>query len=252
MVAGFFILQFQQREVEVHLESGTRLHLDLAYVKLNETEDNLIKAREELRITQEKLNETEDNLFKAREELRNTQEKFEETKLKHEEKINSIENKLLHHLEEHTWKISGFNEKMRQAETDKEIKIDSAPFFTGAFGRYGYKFKIRLTLEGGFGSIICLSVYFVIMKGEYDSILPWPFRRKVKYTLVDQQEDLNDRKNIVMSITPDPTKDEEWNKRPVTDENNGRKFGFSLFDSTLRERRFMVDDTIFLQVIVLS
>ena len=170
MVAGFFILQFQRREVEVHLESGTRLHLDLACVKLNETEDNLIKAREE---------------------LRNTQEKFEETKLKHEEKINSIENKLLHHLEEHTWKISGFNEKMRQAETDKEIKIDSAPFYTGAFGRYRYRFKIRLTLEGGFGSIICLSVYFVIMKGEYDSILPWPFRRKVKYTLVDQQEYLN-------------------------------------------------------------
>ena len=246
----FSILQFQRREVEVHLESGTRLHLDLACVKLNKTEDNLIKAREELRNTQEKLNETEDNLIKAREELRNTQEKFEETKRKHEEKIDSVENKLLHYLGEHTWKISGFNEKMRQAKPGKEIKIDSAPFYTDAFGRYGYKFKLLLTLDYKLGTIVCLKVYFVIMKGEYDSILPWPFRRKIIFTLVDQQEDLNDRENIVALLTSDPTKDEEWNKRPVTDENVGKRLICYLSQIEVLEGRFIVDDTIFVQVTV--
>ena len=229
IIVVFFILQFQRRESEVHLESGPRLHLDLACVKLNETEDNVIKAREE---------------------LRNTQEKFEETKRKHEEKINSLENKLLHYLEEHTWKISGINEKIRQSKTSKEIKIDSAPFYTGAFGRYGYKFKIRLSLKCDIASITWLLVYFVIMKGEYDSILPWPFRRKVIFTLVDQHDDLNDRVNIVRSITPDPTNDGEWNKRPVTDENIGKEFDYALYDFTLRPKCFIVDDTIFAQVTV--
>ena len=189
-----------------------------------------------------KLNETEDQLIKTREELRNTQEKFEK-------KINYLENKLLHYQEEHTWKISGISGKLRQANTGKEqSKIDSAPFYTGGFGKYGCKFKIRLTLRyARFSEYI--SVYFVIMKGEYDSILPWPFRRKVIFTLVDQQEDLNDRENIVRSIALDPTKDEDWNKRPVTDENTAKGFGFLLpFPHLVRQRRFVVDGSIFIQV----
>ena len=186
IILDFFILQFPRREVEVHLESSTRLHLDLACVKLNETEAQLIKAREES------------------EELRNTLEKFEETKRKHEEKINSLENKLyLHCLEEHTWKISGFNEKLRLVDTGAKTQIDSDPFYTGECGRHGYKFKIRLTLQYQLRSgLEHLSIQFIIMKGEYDSILPWPFRRKVIFTLVDQQRNLNDRKNIVKSIIP--------------------------------------------------
>ena len=189
-----------------------------------------------------KLNETEGNLIKAREELRNTQKKFEK-------KINNLENILFFCQEEHTWKISGFSKKLKQAKTSKELKIDSAPFYTGALGRQGYKFKIRLNVETYvFGTF--LAVCFVILKGEYDSILPWPFRGKVIFTLVDQQEDLNDRENIVKSITPDPTNDGEWNKRPVTDENIGKEFGYSLHEFTLARRHFIVDDTIFVQVTV--
>ena len=207
----------------------------MACVKLYETEDNLIKAKEELRNTQEKL--------------RNTHKKFEETKRKHEEKISSLENKLLHYLEEHTWKIRGLNEKLKQAITSKEKQIDSAPFYTGVYGRCGYKFKIRLTVQLEWLPKF-ISVDFVIMKGEHDSILPWPFRRKVVVTLVDQQEDLNDRENIVRSIIPDPTKAEKWNKRPVTDENTGKCFERPVSNYYLRRRRFIVDDTIFLQITV--
>ena len=109
-----------------------------------------------------KLNETEDNLIKAREELR-----------KHEEKINSLENKLLHY---HTWKIGGFNAKVTLAERyqGRSTTVDSAPFYTDAFGRYGYKFKMRLyvgkpTYLSIYGAwTVFVAVSFVIMKGEYD------------------------------------------------------------------------------------
>ena len=183
-----------------------------------------------------KLKETE-------EELRNSQEKFEE-------KINNLENKLLYCLEEHTWKISGFSKKLEQAKTSKELKIESAPFYTGACGRQGYKFKIRLNVKDSVSFGTALSVYFVIMKGEYDSILPWPFRRTVSLRLVDQQKDLNDRENIVRSITPAPTNDGEWNMRPVTDENTGKGFARTVFLSKLRKGRYIVDDTIFVQITV--
>ena len=182
-------------------------------------------------------------LNKTEEELRNTQEKLEE-------KINNLETKyLMQCLEEQTWKISGYSKMLRQVELGKEHRIDSVPFYTRAYGRYGYKFKLRLSLSYIFFTKI-LSVYFVIMKGEYDSILPWPFHRKVTFTLVDQQGDLNERKNIVKSITPDPTNDEKWNKRPVTDENTEKSFERPVFEFELTDRRFIVDDTIFLQITV--
>ena len=235
----FFILQFQRREVEVHLESGTRLHLDLACVKLNETESKLIEAREE---------------------FRNTQEKFEETKRKHEEKISNLENILLYYQKEHTWKISGIMQKLTQIKAGEKVKMDSVPFYTGAFSRCGYKFKISSTLErpSDFQQT-SLSVYFVIMKGEYDSILPWPFCRKVNFTLSSEVGHFHEGKyiigsiNIVESITPDPTKDEDWNKRPVTDENTGKCFGCFVIPRMVYQRRRLSNDPLFFQLrVVLS
>ena len=46
-----------------------------------------------------------------------------------------------------------------------------------------------------------LSVYIAIMKGEYDAILDWPFKKKVRVTLIDQQEDLVERENVVLRVS---------------------------------------------------
>ena len=45
-------------------------------------------------------------------------------------------------------------------------------------------------------------VTIVLMKGEYDAILPWPFKNKLKITLIDQQEDLVERENITIALIP--------------------------------------------------
>lgn len=46
--------------------------------------------------------------------------------------------------------------------------------------KYGYKLCLRLYLNGdGTGKKTHLSLFIVIMKGEYDALLPWPFRNKV-------------------------------------------------------------------------
>ena len=156
-----------------------RLHLDLSCVKLNKTED-------QLRNTQEKL------------------EKFEKITRKLEEKVIGLENR-------HTWKVTGINSLL---STLKPETAESAPFYTR---KYGYKFEIRLysrRLVDGFWKRRFLSMYFILMKGEYDTILPWPFNEKVTFTLIDQQEDQNERENIVGFIPPNPY-NSSWNQRPV-------------------------------------
>jgi len=68
----------QQRNIESHLQSATRLHLDLACAKLNNTQ-------EELRDTKRKLEE----------KFNVCQNEFKETTRKLEEKIDTLENRLM-------------------------------------------------------------------------------------------------------------------------------------------------------------
>ena len=89
-------------------------------------------------------------------------------------------------------------------------------------------------------------MYFILMKGEYDAILPWPFNKKVTFTLIDQQQNQNDRKNIVWFIPANPD-NSLWKQKPVSDENQENWLG-SVSLGKLKERRFIVDDTIFIQV----
>ena len=129
-----FIPQIQRREVESHLQAAMRLHLDLACVKLSDT-----------------------------------QKKFEETTKKLVERVNALE-KDMHskeRCESFTWRIDGFSEVLRKAKSGKETSIDSSPFY-----RYGYKCKINIRPNGlDSGENTHLSVYLIIMKGEYDATL---------------------------------------------------------------------------------
>ena len=46
----------------------------------------------------------------------------------------------------------------------------------------GYKMCARIYLNGdGMGKGTHVSLFFVIMRGQYDALLKWPFRQKVNY-----------------------------------------------------------------------
>jgi len=246
------------------------LHLQLAFVKLDEMEVQLHIAQVELSATkettrkleekfeettrnsEEKLEETSRKLEKKFEETsRKLQEKLDETARRLEEKFEestrklmkefiALENRLTHCQEEPTWKISGFSELLRQAQSGEKTTIDSAPFYTGI---YGYKFQMRLYPNGsGTGKNTHLSVFFILMEGDCDPILPWPFYKKVTLMLIDQREDLDDRQNIVNSLTP-AANHKEWNSRPMGGPNTSRGFVKFVSHTKLRERRFIEDDT---------
>ena len=74
-------------------------------------------------------------------------------------------------------------------------KIESDPFYTGL---YGYKLKVfaRPYFLEYPPNDLQLLIGIVLMEGEYDDILPWPFSRKITLTIIDQNEDLKKGKTI--------------------------------------------------------
>ena len=209
-VVIIFYLQFQRKEKTSHLQSCMQVHLDLACVKLTDTE-------KELRTTREKC-------------------------MKLEQRMSALENRPGPYYNVYTWKIGGFEEILRQAKTGGQVRIESDPFYTG---ECGYKFKMLLYPNGTrAGEITHLSLFLANVQGEYDAILQWPFPKKVKLILIDQQENLNDRQSVSYPITG---AEEIWKSRPVKrKEANWECLRFVSHDE-LQRRAYIVDDSIFIQ-----
>ena len=96
------------------------------------------------------------------------------------------------------WKVDNITKRLNQAILGKVTTLHSAPQFTK---RYGYKFCGRLYLNGdGVGRGTHISMFFVVMKSDYDNLLTWPFYKKVKMRLLNQ---IDPEEDIVESFIPD-------------------------------------------------
>lgn len=110
------------------------------------------------------------------------------------------------------WKITDYKRRKQEALQGKTMSLYSQPFYTS---RFGYKMCARLYLNGdGMGKGTHLSLFFVVMRGEYDQLLMWPFKQKVTFFLVDQ---LANAKHVMDSFRPDPASTSF--KRPTSDMN---------------------------------
>ena len=146
------------------------------------------------------------------------------------------------------WKVKDFSEILRRAKAGGRQAIASPPFYTDRTESYGYKLRVQINPNGdGPGKNTHVSVFISVMKGEYDAILPWPFKKKVKFTLIDQQEDPVQRENVTRQFIP--VNCPESFARP-TKEENSKVYGYHQFIShaVLHSRRYLVDDTLYLQV----
>ena len=109
------------------------------------------------------------------------------------------------------WRIPELRRRRRDAIEGRITSIYSPPFYSG---HNGYKMCIRAYLSGGgVGYSTHLSVFFVLMRGEYDELLKWPFENKVSSILVDQ----NLRQLIVQTFKPTP--DSNSFQKPKSDMN---------------------------------
>ena len=81
------------------------------------------------------------------------------------------------------WKIDKLDFRMAQAKLGKVTALHSAPCYTK---QYEYKYCVRLYLQGdGEGRGTHISIFFVVMKSEFDELLRWPMRKQVIIQLVN-------------------------------------------------------------------
>ena len=138
------------------------------------------------------------------------------------------------------WKIPQFAQRMADAQSGKYTSIFSLPFYTS---RYGYKLCLRLYILGdGMGKGTHMSLFFVVMRGEFDNILQWPFTHKVTFRLLNQ----GSGQDVVDSFLPDPMSSSF--KKPKTDMNVASGCPRFVSISDVKSGGFIADDTIFIKV----
>ncbi|EOA97046.1 TNF receptor-associated factor 2, partial [Anas platyrhynchos] len=142
------------------------------------------------------------------------------------------------------WKITDVGRKLQDSVTGRTVSLYSPAFYTA---KYGYKVCLRIYLNGdGTGKGTHVSLFFVVMKGDYDALLPWPFRHKVTFMLLDQ----NNREHIIDAFRPDLTSASF--QRPVNDMNvaSGCPMFLPLTKLQSPKYAYVKEDTLFLKCII--
>ena len=152
-----------------------------------------------------------------------------------QQEFSSYDGKLL-------WKITEFARKRNEAVSGQQVSFFSPCFYTS---RYGYKMCARIYLNGdGVGRGTHISVFFVVLRGQYDAILRWPFRQKVTFMLFDQ----DNVQHVIKAFRPDPNSPSFQRPRRETNIASGCPMFCSLTE--LNNHAYVRDDTMFLKIIV--
>ena len=185
----------------------------------------------------------------------------QESTRRHDRRIESIEHTLalrnvtLADLEEYVkqqefssydgqllWRIPDYARKRNDAVTGQQVSFYSPCFFTS---RYGYKMCARIYLNGdGMGKGTHISIFFVVMRGKYDALLRWPFRQKVTFMLLDQ----DNVEHVIDAFRPDPNSSSFQRPRRETNIASGCPMFCSLAE--LNNHAYVRDDAMFLKIIV--
>ncbi|XP_039183049.1 TNF receptor-associated factor 1 [Crotalus tigris] len=141
------------------------------------------------------------------------------------------------------WKITDVHQKCYEAICGKFDGFQSPAFYTS---RYGYKLCMRIYLNGeGRGRGTHVSLFIVLLKGDYDALLPWPFTHKITFMLLSQ--DHGD--HLVTSLHPDPTSASF--QRPAADTNEASGFARFVPLAKLQSPKYtyLKEGTLFLKAV---
>ena len=141
------------------------------------------------------------------------------------------------------WKIDDFERRRREVVDGITMLLSSSPFYTSS---HGYKMRARIYLNGdGLGKTTHFSIFFVIMRGPYDALLPWPFRQKVTLTLLNQ----TGKNHVTDHFRPDPHSSSF--QRPDRRELNiGSGFPMFVRIDHLLNGGFVKDNAAFIRIVV--
>ena len=224
----------------INTEEAKTADLEVLFVESNKLNEELQRQISSIARRQESSNGTVDRLQRQFESMSHSL---------------ALRNVMMTDLDEHVreqqvsshdgvlvWKISDFAKRRQNAVTGYETSFYSPCFFTS---RYGYKMCARVYLNGdGIGKGTHISVFFVVMRGEYDALLRWPFRQKVTFMLLDQ----NNVEHVIDSFRPDPNSSSFQKPRRETNVASGCPTFCPL--SEVNNHAYIRDDVMFLKVIV--
>lgn len=81
------------------------------------------------------------------------------------------------------WIIDKLELRMAHAKLGEVTMLHSAPCYTK---QHEYKYCARLHLNGdGIGEKTHISLYFILMKSQFDEILPWPMQKSITIQLLN-------------------------------------------------------------------
>ena len=140
------------------------------------------------------------------------------------------------------WKITDVVVKMQQAKNGVITSLYSSNFMTS---KYGYKMCARLYFNGdGMGKGTHVSLFLILLRGDYDALQQWPFRQKVTLTLIDQVCAQHHQD----AFRPDMTSSSF--ARPLTAMNVASGCPLFITQSALRQNGnpYVVNDTLFIKI----
>lgn len=146
------------------------------------------------------------------------------------------------------WKLDNLRNRFTESVSGKVTELFTPPLYTS---RHGYKFSAKLLLNGEKRDqrerkVPHIAFYIVLLQGDYDEILQFPFPHKIKITLINMEK--HDR-DIVHTLVPD---DKVHYQKPFCDMNPA--IGFSRFCShdSLYSEGFVKGDAIYIKIEVLK
>lgn len=124
-------------------------------------------------------------------------------------------------------------------------------FYSPAFfsSENGYKMCLRLYLNGDYDARgTHLSLFLVIMRGEYDALITWPFSNEILFRLIDQSASNSTQYHITSSFYPDITSKCFHRPQYLMNDGYGIKRFFSIEQLKRDKHHYIVDDTMLIEV----
>ena len=219
----------------------------------NKTADHEVLLEENGRNTED-LRQQNTSLTRQLEAALETLRRLER-KVESHEHVQAIRNVALADLEEYVrqqqvcsydgallWKIDDYARRKNDAISGRQTSFYSPCFYTS---RHGYKMCARVYLNGdGMGKNTHISVFFVVMRGQYDALLRWPFRQKVTIMLLDQ----DNVEHVIDAFRPDPNSSSFQRPRREMNVASGCPLFCSLAE--LNKHAYVRDDVMFMKIIV--
>lgn len=144
-----------------------------------------------------------------------------------------------------TWRVDNVSEKIADAQSERQTSIYSPIFYSSSTG---YKMRVRLFLFGdGSARRTHMSLFFSIMKGEYDAILPWPFHYKVTFCLLDQT---GNNRHIIDSFFPDIKSNSFQRPKEAANIASGIPKFFPLPMLLQDDNQYVREDTLYIKIII--